>query len=454
MIKKNSEKLGSAPVGSLLLQFSLPAIIGTLVFASTNIVNTIFIGRGVGSVALTAISLSFPIFSVNMAIGMLVGMGGGALVSIRLGEGRKEEAERILGGCFFLFIVLGMLVTITGQIFLDTILGLLGASVESLPVAKEYMRIILAGVTISYIAMGLNNLMRAEGHPKLAMNTMLIGAVLNVLFNYIFVIRMNLGVQGAGYATLLSSSASAIWVLYHFFTGSGGIKLKRANMVFDRRLMQPALLIGTAPFLMQLVASLVGVTANRSLAIYGGDKAVACMGVIYSVMMLLIFPIIGINQGAQPILGFNYGAGKFDRVRKTLLLAIIAATSISIVGFLSAQLFPDAIFNAFSKGDSELFTIGRNGIRIFFAAFFLVGFQAVSANYFQAVGQPRRAIILNILRQAFLYIPLLIILPKFLNITGVWIAAPFSDVAASVITAVFIVRELKVLKRKEREIIA
>ncbi|MBL8028510.1 MAG: MATE family efflux transporter [Fibrobacteres bacterium] len=442
-MNKNSERLGTEPIGKLLFRFSLPAIIGTSVFASTNIVNTIFIGRGVGSIALTAISLVFPIFAINMAIGMLVGIGGGALISIRLGEGKKEEAERILGGCFFLFIILGLSVTLAGQIFLDPILMLLGASTESLPYAHEYMRVIFFGVVITYIAMGLNNLMRAEGHPKLAMNTMLIGAILNVIFNYLFVIHMKIGVKGAGYATLLSTAASAAWVLYHFFSGGGGLQLKKAFMKFDRRLMQPALLIGLAPFLMQIVASVVGVTANRSLSQYGGDTAVACMGIIYSVMMLLIFPIIGINQGAQPILGFNYGAGKFDRVRRTLLLSVAGATIVATLGTVAAQVFPETIFTAFSKGDHVLIDEGTRGLRIMFAVFFLVGFQAISANYFQAVGKPNKAILLNLLRQAILYIPMLIILPKFFGVDGVWFAAPISDFIAAVITAIFIIKELK-----------
>jgi putative MATE family efflux protein len=381
-----------------------------------------------------------------MAIGMLVGMGGGALISIRLGEGKREEAEKILGSCFFLFMILGITVTVLGQIFLDPILRTLGASAESLPYARDYMRIIMSGVVISYIAMGLNNIMRAEGHPRLAMNTMLIGAVLNVCFNYLFVIHMKIGVKGAGYATLLSSTASAIWVLSHFFSGGGGLQLKRIYMKFDRRLMQPALLIGLAPFLMQVVASVVGVTANRSLALHGGDKAVACMGVIYSVMMLLIFPIIGINQGSQPILGFNYGAGKFDRVRRTFLLSVGGATLVASIGCITAQFFPEVIFNTFSKGDQTLIDIGSRGIRIMFSTFFIVGFQTVSANYFQAVGKPKIAIVLNLLRQAFLYIPLLMILPNFWGVTGVWIASPISDVVSTVITAIFVVRELRHLK--------
>ncbi len=440
--------LSTTPVHKLLFRFAIPAIIGTMVFASTNIVNTVFIGRFVGSSALTAISLTFPIFAINMAVGMLVGMGSGALISIRLGEGKRDEAERILGNAFFLFIVLGLTMSIIGLLFLKPILTFLGASGESLPYAISYMQIIFPGVVLTYISMGLNNVIRAEGYPSLAMNTMLIGALLNVALNFIFVVKLSYGVRGAALATFISSTASSIWVLYHFFFPENSLHIKKVNLGFERRLMQPALLIGTAPFLMQLVASLVGVIANKQLAIHGGDKAIACMGIIYSVMMLLIFPIIAINQGVQPILGFNYGAKLYKRVQQALLYAIVAASLISIIGFTITQLFPAKIFMIFSKNDSTLTAIGSRGLQIFFHAFFLVGFQAISANYFQAVGRPKTAILLNLLRQAMLFIPLLLILPNLFGLSGIWWAAPISDFTAFIITIPIMLGEVRRLEKK------
>jgi putative MATE family efflux protein len=357
-MKKDPVKLGTAPVGKLLMEFSVPAVIGTVVFASTNIVNTIFVGRGVGAIALTAISLSFPVFAVFMAVGMLVGIGSGALISLRLGEGKKEEAERIVGGALFLFLIVGVIGSAVGITFLDPILRTIGASADSLPYARAYLRIIMMGASLNFIAMGMNTMVRAEGNPKVSMYTMLIGALINVALNYFFVFKLKIGVQGAALATIISSAVSATWVVLHFTSKRSVLSLRLKNMRFDKTLMMPALLIGLSPFLMQISSSLVGVISNKSLQHYGGDMAVGAMAIINSVAMFIIFPIIGINQGAQPVIGFNYGAKNFDRVKKALKIAIIAASVISTGGWIGIHVAPGHIMRLFSKGE-----IGRASCR-------------------------------------------------------------------------------------------
>ena len=446
-MKRDPAKLGREKVSKLLLEFSIPAVIGTMVFASTNIVNTIFIGRGVGSIALTAISLSFPVFSIFMAVGMLVGIGGAALFSIRLGEGKPEEAEKILGNAVFLFIILSLLTSLLGEFFLIPILHGLGASPDSLPYARDYLRIILAGVFFNFIAMGLNNFVRASGHPGIAMMTLVIGAIVNIGLNLLLVIHLHWGVKGAAYATFSSTAFSAGWVIIHFMSGRNGIQLRLKHIGFDSKIMGPALLIGLSPCLMQVAASLIAALCNKSLAHYGGDLAVGSMAVIYSVAMLFIMPIIGINQGAQPVIGFNYGAKAYDRVRAAFRQALIAATVISTIGAALIHLFPHKLVTLFSRGDIALSNVAEPGLRIFLSLVFLVGFQSVAANYFQAIGRPRISILLNLLRQVIIFIPALYILPRFFGLYGVWYSAPLSDFLATAITAVFVIKEYRRLKQ-------
>jgi putative MATE family efflux protein len=447
-MRPTSEKLGTHSVGRLLVQFSIPAIIGTVVFASTNIVNTIFVGRGVGSIALTAISLSFPVFAVFMAVGMLVGIGSGALVSIRLGEGKKDDAERILGGALFLLVVFSLAGTALGLTFLDPILRTIGASDLSLPYARDYLRIIMLGAVFNFVTMGMNNIIRAEGNPSVAMYTLLIGAAINIALNYVFVFKLGIGVKGAALATLISNGVTGVWVLLHFRSRRSVLALKLRNMRFDRPLMAPALFIGLSPFLMQMASSLVGVVCNKSLAHYGGDTAVGAMAIINSVAMFIVFPIIGINQGLQPIVGFNYGAKNFSRVKKALRYGLVAATLISTAGWIFIHLGPGHIIRLFSKNDPAMTRTGVQGLKIMLSMFLVVGFWAVAANYFQAVGRPKTAILLNLLRQVILFIPLVLLLPLFWGLQGVWASAPIADTIAAAITALFLHREYRKLSAK------
>lgn len=444
-----SKQLGEEKVGKLLLKFSIPAIVGMLVNALYNIVDRIFVGKGVSELAITAITVAFPISIIIMAFGMLVGIGAAATVSIKLGQKRKDEAEEILGNAFTLIIIVSLGVTILGLIFMEPLLKIFGASEAALPLAKQFISIILIGALLQNVGFGLNNIIRSEGNPKMAMSTMLIGAILNTIFNPIFIFVLHTGVRGSALATIVSQTVCSIWVVQYFTKGKSTLKLKTKNFKLKKGIVRQIFSIGLSPFLMQLAASIITIILNKGLATYGGDTAIAAMGIINSVSMLILMPIFGINQGAQPIIGFNYGAKNFARVKNALKLAILAATTISTTGFILVELFPRQIIGIFISGKgSELLTIGSRGIRIYLMMLPIIGFQIVSSNYFQAVGKAKISIFLSLSRQVIVLLPLIIILPQILKLDGVWIAGPSSDFIASIITGMFLIRELRKLESK------
>lgn len=440
-----TEQLGIQPIGKLLLKFSIPAIIGMLVNALYNIIDRIFIGHGVGALGLAGVTVAFPVMTTIMALGMLIGIGGGALTSIKLGQQNKEQADKILGNAVTLFIIFSLATMTVGLIFLKPILSLLGASKEVLPYAEGYTRIILLGVLFQYFSFGMNNFVRVEGNPHIAMITMLIGAVLNTILNPIFIYSLDMGVEGAAWATVLSQGVTTAWILYHFLSKNSILHLKKDNLKLDLEIVKKILAIGSAPASVQLGASLVGTITNINLKIYGGHYAQAAMGAIMSIAMVFLMPIFGINQGAQPIIGYNYGAQFYRRVKRTLFYAIAAATIFSVIGFIAVELFPNVFILMFNK-NPKMLHIGVEGIRIYLFMLPVIGFQIVSANYFQAVGKPQKALVLSLLRQVVILIPLLYILPKSLGLRGVWLSAPISDFISAVITFIVLWHEMRHFK--------
>ncbi|WP_029451554.1 MATE family efflux transporter [Clostridium algidicarnis] len=440
------KRLGIEPIGELLAKFSIPAIVGMLVNAFYNIVDRLYIGhiKDVGHIAITGVGLTLPITTIIMAFGMLVGIGSGAAMSIKLGKKKFKEAEKIVGNAFVLNVIISIAITILGLIFVGPLLKILGSSSETFGYAKEYIDVILMGTIFNSMAFSMNSLIRAEGNPKMAMITMLIGALLNTILDPIFIFTFDMGIKGAAIATVISQVVSATWVLSYFFGNKSTIKIKKENMKLDKKVVKNIFSIGIAPFSMQIAASLVAITANKALKANGGDLAIGAMAVINSVSLIFLMPMFGLNQGAQPIIGFNYGAGNYKRVKDTLKTAVTVATIIAIIGFILIQAFPDKIIGLFNK-DPELLRIGTQGIRIYLFMLPVIGFQIVSSNYFQAVGKARLAMFLGMLRQVILLIPLLVILPniKGLGLVGVWLAGPISDALASIITGILIVKEMK-----------
>jgi len=342
------------------------------------------------------------------------------------------------------------MVTVFGLIFLEPMLLKMGASKGTLPYAKDYITIILIGSIFQSVGFGLNNTIRSEGNPRVAMVTMLIGGILNIILEPIFIFVFHMGTRGSAIATVIAQTVNTIWVLYYFFGGSSVLKIHYKNLKLNAKVVKSILAIGMSPFSMQLAASIVTIVSNRSLVKYGGDMALGAMGVIMGVVMMVLMPTFGINQGCQPIIGYNYGAKQYGRVKHTLKLAILAATAITTTGFIFIQLFPKQIISLFNQ-DPELIAIGSHGMRIYLFMIPIVGFQIVSSNYFQAIGKANISIFLGLSRQVILLLPLLFILPRFFGLNGVWMSGPSSDALASIITAIFIYVEIKHLNKLHGE---
>lgn len=445
----SSKELETQGIGSLILKFSIPAVIGMLVNALYSVVDRIFIGRGVGSIALSGVAVTFPITNIIMGVGMLVGTGAAAVVSIKLGQKKAEEAEKIVSNALVLTIIFSIAVSVVGIIFLEPILKLFGASAETMPYAKKFARILLAGTVLQNIGFGLNPIIRSEGDPKTAMKTMLIGAVLNFIFNPVFIFGLKLGVVGSALATIISQAVCSIWILIYFTKGKSLLKIKKINMRLHKHIVREIVSIGVYPFIMQVAASFVTIIINTSLIKYGGDIAVGAYSLISSIAILIIMPVLGVNQGTQPIIGYNYGARNMSRVKKTLLYGVIINTCIATFGWIIVELFPVQIISMFNSTDKSLIEIGSTGIAVFLCMLFIVGSQTACVNYFQSVGKAKNSMFLSLLRQVVLLIPLVLILPHFFKLNGIWMAGPISDLCSSFVTYYFISREIKEINKIE-----
>jgi putative MATE family efflux protein len=437
--------MGEEKIGKLIWMFSLPAVIAMMVTALYNVVDSIFVGNGVGPIGLTAVTVAMPVMIVMMAFGMLIGIGATALISIRLGEKKVDVAEKILGNAVTLIVIASVLLTAIIILFLDPILIKLGATPEILPYAKKYTSIIAWGGIFQYIGFGLNNIIRGEGNPKLAMTTMIVSAVLNTILNPIFIFYFKLGISGSALATIISQAVSAIWILEYFVNKKSLVRLHAPNLKLDKQIVSGIFSIGLSPFLMQIAASVVVVMFNNSLLRYGGGIAVAAMGVINRVMLLILMPVFGINQGVQPIIGYNYGAKNYGRVKEALKKAIIYATAITTFGFIVIQVFDVYIIRIFNNNE-QLVNLGSTGLKIFLFLLPLDGFQIVSANYFQAIGKPIYSIFLSLSRQVILLIPLIFILPLVWGLNGIWFAGLFSDFGSALLTGILLWVEVKKLR--------
>lgn len=444
---QNAKRLGEEPIAKLLVGFSAPAIVGTIVTSMYSVIDRIFVGHVVGPFAIAGMGLTFPISLVLMAFGMLIGIGTSARISISLGRKDIEGANRILGNAFSLVLIASVALTATGIALLDPILSLFGSSPDTLPYARQFIGIILLGTVFQFIGFGLNGVIGAEGHPRISMMTMLLNASLNVVFLALFIYVLGWGVRGSALATLIAQAASAAWVFSFLRSKKSMLKIKLRHMRLDRRIVAGIVSIGMAPFAMQMAGSFVNAILNRALKAHGGDMAVGAMSAIFALAMLMVMPVVGINHGMQPIAGFNFGAEKYDRVRKTLKLAIIGATIHLTTMFILVQAFPHFFIQLFS-GDAHLIEIGTDGIRIFLLALPLVGIQIIGANFYLAIGKGPTSLVLNLLRQLIVLIPALLILPRFFGLTGVWMSMPIADLISVCITGAFVLYEIGHMDRE------
>jgi putative MATE family efflux protein len=445
-----TDRLGIERIGKLLWDFSIPAIIGMLVNAVYNIVDRIYVGQGVDPLGIAGITLVMPLMLLIMASSMLVGIGANSLFSIRLGEGRRDEVEKIMGHAFaLLFLIPGAIIVLL-FIFMDSILkNILGASEAVFPYAETYFKIILYGGIFSAMGPGISHFIRSDGHPRTCMFSQLIGALINIVLDPVFIFGFDWGIAGAAWATILSQFISFCWVMYYFNSSMTKLRFRPKDMRLKWGLTVNIIAIGFAPFVMQLAIGLVNIVLNRSLFAYGGDIGVAAMGIVYSILVIIFMPLQGLNQGVQPIIGYNYGAKQYSRVKEAYRLAVLSGTVFVCLGFALVQLFPGICIALFRNEEGPLMDMGIRVLRISTLCLFFLGFQFISANFFQSIGKPLQGTILSLSRQILFYIPILLILPRFLGIDGVFFAMPSADIGATILSAIIMRIEFKKLKKLE-----
>lgn len=450
---QHENPLGVQPIGKLLLSFAIPAIIGILVNSVYNIVDQIFIGQGIGYLGNAATTVTFPLMTIVMAFATLIGSGGSAYAAIKLGERRNGEAELTLNNLVLLSLGLGIVITVAGLVFLTPLLRAFGATDAILPYAKDYASIILIGVPFSILGISLSNMARTDGNPRLSMYGVLIGAVLNTILDPIYIFVFHWGVKGAAIATITSQILSA-GILSYYFWKRGHMRFKLSKMKLNPNVCKNTFALGMSSGLTQLVACVMQVVMNNSLVYYGnqsavtGEVALSAMGIVMKIVMILGSVCIGFGIGAQPILGYNYGAHSHMRIRKTYYMAVFAATISITAGWLICQTIPHLILQLFGDGNAQFNGFAVKCMRIYLGGIFCAGFQIVSTNYFQATGQPIKASMLSILRQLVLLVPLLLILPLFFGLNGILYAGPVADISSAVIVLCFIVPEMRRLNQR------
>lgn len=438
--------LGVENVGKLLMQYAIPAIVAMTASSLYNITDSVFIGHGVGPLALSGLAITFPLMNLAAAFGSLVGVGASTLLSIRMGQKDYATANDILGNVFTLNLIMGIGFAVVTLIFLDPILIFFKASPDTLPYAHDFMVIILSGNVITHMYLGLNAVLRAAGSPQKAMMATIFTVLINLVLNPLFIFGFKWGIQGSAFATVISQIIVLMWQLHIFNNKKYFIHWKRGIYKLKKKIVVDSLSIGMAPFLMNVAACLIVVLINTQLIKSGGDLAVGAYGIVNRVSFLFIMIVMGLNQGMQPIAGYNFGAKLYDRVIEVLKKSIFFATVIMLVGFTVVELFPHAVASIFTTEDI-LIDIAVPGLRWVFLCYPLVGFQMVSSAFFQSIGKPMKAIILSLTRQVLFLIPILLILPRYLGIEGVWLSISISDFLSIILAGILLWGEFKLLRK-------
>ncbi len=448
--KHKTRQLGEEPIGKLLYSLSMPAIAGMVVMAMYNVVDTIFVGHGVGAMAIGGMAIVFPVQMIVMAVAQTIGLGGGSIISRSLGAKNIDKANNTYGNLISLIVIVSILLTALMFWKINEVLILFGATGEILPYAYDYFSITLIGLPFISWAMTANNIIRAEGNTFDAMMTMIVSAVLNVILDPIFIFGFNMGIAGAAIATVIAQIAAFVYAALYFIRGRSSLTLYRHNLKFNREIVRETLAIGASSFVRQISNSVIIIILNRSLITFGGEIAVAVYGVINRIVSLFFMAIFGIAQGFLPIAGYNFGAQHYKRVLEVIRLSIISTTVISVFGFLISMLFPAQLVAIFST-DSELIGMGAHAMRLILIATPLIGFQVITASLFQALGRALPSLFLSLVRQVILLIPIVLILPVFWGLDGIWISFPIADFFAAIITAYMLWGQLNILKQKITE---
>lgn len=427
------------------MQYAVPAIIAMTASSLYNMVDSIFIGHGVGTMAISGLALTFPLMNLAAAFGSLVGVGASTLISVKLGQKDYDTAQRVLGNVFVLNILLGVSFTLIVMAFLDPILYFFGGSDQTVGYAKDYMQIILLGNAVTHLYLGLNAVLRSSGHPQKAMYATVATVVINTLLDPVFIYVFNWGIRGAAIATIVAQMISLAWQLKLFSNKEELLHFHRGIFRLKRKIVFDSLAIGMSPFLMNMAACFIVILINQGLKKYGGDLAIGAFGIVNRLVFVVVMIVMGLNQGMQPIAGYNFGARLYDRVNKVLKLTIVYATAVTTFGFLVGMLVPDLVVGIFTS-DAELIELSSRGLRITVMFFPIIGFQMVTSNFFQSIGMAGKAIFLSLTRQMLILLPCLLILPHFFGAAGVWYSMPVSDVLASLIALVMLVIQFRKFK--------
>lgn len=445
--KQATLELGTKPVGRLLMQYAMPAIIAMTAASLYNTIDSIFIGQGVGALAISGLALTFPIMNLSAAFGAAVGVGSSTCISVKLGQKDYRMAEMIFGTSIVLNLIIGLAFGLITLLFLDPILYFFGASDNTIPFAREYMIIILLGNVFSHMFFGMNAILRAAGKPRKAMYATILSVVLNTVLAPIFIWPLNLGIQGAAIATILAQAISLAWQCKLFSNKNEIIHFEAGIYKLKKDIVKNIISIGMSPFAMNLCACIVVVFINTGLAKYGGDMAVGAYGIANKVAFIFIMIAMGLNQGMLPIAGYNYGAQRFERLMKVLKYSVISGTVITTVGFIIAHTIPYECARLFTT-DETLIEMAVRAIKINMLAFPLVGYQMVTTNFFQSIGKAKISIFLSLSRQMLFLLPLLIFLPPLIGVDGVWVALPTADTIAAIVAAVMMAAYMKKLKKQ------
>ena len=445
-------ELGTKPVGKLLMQYALPAIIAMTASSLYNMVDSIFIGQGVGALAISGLAITFPLMNLSAAFGAAIGVGASTYISVKLGQKDYDRAESIFGNTIVLNLIIGITFSILALIFLDPILYFFGASDKTIAYARDYMVIILAGNVFSHMYFGLNAVLRAASKPRQAMYATIFTVILNSILDPIFIWPLHLGIQGAAYATVLSQIIALVWQFKLFSNKKEMIHFKRGIYRLDSNIVKNIIGIGMSPFSMNVCACVIVIFINTGLAHYGGDMAVGAYGIANKLAFIFIMVTMGVNQGMQPIAGYNYGAQRLDRLMQVLKYAMIAGTAITTTGFLIGEFMPYPCARLFTS-DKTLIDMAIRGLRINMLAFPLIGYQMVVTNFFQSIGKAKISMFLSLSRQLLFLLPLLIILPPIFKVDGVWASLPVSDTIAAVVALVMMVKYMRKFNRQHKELI-
>ena len=443
--KRNATELGTQPIGKLLMQYAIPAIIAMTASSIYNMVDSIFIGQGVGPLAISGLAITFPFMNLGAAFGAMVGVGASTLISVKLGQRDYGTAQTVLGNVITLNLIIGIAFSIITLMFLDPILYFFGASADTIGYARDYMLIILTGNVFSHMYFGLNAVLRASGHPQKAMyatiNTVVINTLLDPLFIYVF----DWGIRGAAIATIIAQVISLVWQFKILTDKNELLHLRRGIYHLQSKIVKNIIAIGLSPFCMNVASCFIVIFINKGLKEYDGDLAIGAYGIVNRLVFICVMIVMGITQGMQPIAGYNYGAQQFDRVTRVLKLSIYGATAMTTLTFLVGELLPDVAVRLFTT-DEGLISRAAEGFRIVVLFFPIVGFQMVTSNFFQSIGMANKAIFLSLTRQLLFLLPCLIILPTFMGAAGIWWSMPISDLIASLVAGVLLYKQFQNFK--------